>query len=129
MKLSTIVAAVIGIGGLAMVIVFTLLLADADARPAEWRRATSTTYCPGSSGTITAAGTRTRAGVIAMNGVRLGTLVRVTRSPLPGRRVFQVTDRIGYGSQLDFWVPSCATARAWGRRTTSYRIVGWERPR
>jgi len=128
-RFSTLVAAILRIGGLVVVIVFTLLLADAEGRPVDWQRATSTAYCPGSSGTITAAGTRTRAGAVAMNGLRLGTIVRVTSSPLPGRRLYQVTDRVGWGSQLDFWVPSCATARAWGRRITSYRVVGWERPR
>jgi 3D (Asp-Asp-Asp) domain-containing protein len=55
-------------------------------------------------------------GAVAMNSVPLGTRVRVSRSPT-GLRWHRVEDRIGYGSQFDFWVPSCAQARAWGRRT------------
>lgn len=75
----------------------------------------STAYCD--QGTM-ADGTYTRAGSVAMNMVRLGTRVRVNRSPT-GLRYHTVRDRIGWGSQLDFWVPNCAAARAWGRRTVT----------
>jgi 3D (Asp-Asp-Asp) domain-containing protein len=77
----------------------------------------STAYAPCSSGGRMANGQRPHAGAVAMNLLPLGTRIRVSRSPLGRRRAFVVSDRIGYGSQLDFWTPSCAKARAWGRRT------------
>lgn len=81
---------------------------------------TSTAYClPGRM----ADGTHVRAGSIAHNGYRLGTRVTVWPSPT-GRRRFVVRDRIGWGTELDFWLPTCARARAWGRRTVNVR-VGW----
>ena len=81
---------------------------------------TSTAYCL--SGTM-ADGTGVRAGSIAHNGYPLGTRVTVTPSPT-GRRQFVVRDRIGWGTELDFWVPSCAQALRWGRRTV-HVTVGW----
>jgi len=73
----------------------------------------STAYCV--RGRM-ANGRSTHMGAVAMNGVQLGTRIRASRSPT-GLRWHTVEDRIGSGSQLDFWVPSCAQARAWGRRT------------
>jgi 3D (Asp-Asp-Asp) domain-containing protein len=83
----------------------------------------STAYSPCSSGSIMANGRRTHIGAVAMNLLPLGTRIRVNRSPFPGRRSFTVSDRIGHGSQLDFWTPSCAGARAWGRRLVRVRVV------
>lgn len=79
----------------------------------------STAYCD--RGTM-ANGMYTTLGSVAMNGVRFGTRIRVNRSPT-GLKMHVVRDRIGWGSQLDFWVPSCAAARVWGRRTVRLQFV------
>lgn len=81
---------------------------------------TSTAYCL--HGTM-ADGSYTRAGSIAHNGYPLGTRVTVWPSPT-GARHFVVRDRIGWGTQLDFWLPSCSAALAWGRRVVHVRL-GW----
>lgn len=80
----------------------------------------STAYCL--SGQM-ADGTGVRAGSVAHNGYPLGTHLTISPSPT-GRRRFVVRDRIGWGTELDFWVPSCWTARTWGRQNVSVR-VGW----
>jgi 3D (Asp-Asp-Asp) domain-containing protein len=81
--------------------------------PARTMTVSSTAYCL--RGTM-ANGRRVHVGAVAFNYARLGARISVSRSPYgPGR--FTVEDRIGSGSQLDFWVPSCARARAWGRRS------------
>jgi 3D (Asp-Asp-Asp) domain-containing protein len=89
---------------------------------AHWVAVVSTAYCLG--GTM-ADGTGVRAGSVASNDFPLGT--RITVSPaFFGRRRFVVRDRIGWGTELDFWTGSCATARVWGRRAVRLR-VGWRR--
>jgi 3D (Asp-Asp-Asp) domain-containing protein len=80
----------------------------------------STAYCL--NGTM-ADGTWTRAGSVAHNGYPLGTKLWITPSP-DGRRRFVVRDRIGWGTELDFWTPSCGSAVAWGRRGVRV-TVGW----
>lgn len=75
-------------------------------------RVQSTAYCL--SGRM-ADGSYVRLGSVAMNILPLGKKIRVSRSPT-GIRTNVVRDRIGWGTQLDFWVSSCAQARAWGRR-------------
>lgn len=80
----------------------------------------STGYCL--RGTM-ADGTYTRPGSVAHNGFALGTRLTITPSPT-GRRRFVVRDRIGWGTELDFWTPTCGQAIAWGRRTVRVR-VGW----
>jgi len=67
-------------------------------------------------------GTYVRWGSVAMNRHPLGTLIWLTR-PVNGRRYFRVRDRIGYGSELDIWMPSCSDARRYGRRVRYYRVV------
>lgn len=85
---------------------------------------TSTAYClPGKM----ADGTQVRAGSVANNHYALGTKVTIRPSPT-GRRRFVVRDRIGWGTELDFWMPTCAAARRWGRRTVRI-TVGWPRKR
>lgn len=81
---------------------------------------TSTAYCL--NGRM-ADGTWTRPATIAHNGYPLGTRVTVWPSPT-GRRRFVVRDRIGWGTQLDFWVSGCAQALRWGRRVVHVRR-GW----
>jgi 3D (Asp-Asp-Asp) domain-containing protein len=80
----------------------------------------STAYCQG--GTM-ADGSQTRPGSVASNLYRLGTRLRVSRSPYGRGRVFVVRDRVGFGSDLDFFVASCSRARYWGRRTVHVHIV------
>jgi 3D (Asp-Asp-Asp) domain-containing protein len=85
--------------------------------------ASSTSYCPGSSGPVMADGTRTRLGSVASNRHPLGTRLRLIGVRFLGRRTFVVRDRIGSGSDLDFWAPSCSASRRWGRRRVRYRVV------
>lgn len=80
----------------------------------------STAYCL--SGTM-ADGSGVRAGSVAHNGYPLGTRIAVS-PPFYGRRRFVVRDRIGWGTELDFWISSCAAARSWGRRSVRVRR-GW----
>jgi 3D (Asp-Asp-Asp) domain-containing protein len=83
----------------------------AAGRPA--RVVVSTGYCL--RGT-TASGRQVGHGQVAMNGVPLGSSWHVLSGPLAGRTLV-ATDRIGHGSDFDIWFPSCAEARAYGRRT------------
>lgn len=89
--------------------------------------ASSTSYCPGSSGTVMADGTHVRFGSAASNRHALGTRLRLLGVRFRGRRTFIVRDRIGYGSDLDLWSPSCSASRAWGRRRVRYRVAGTTR--
>lgn len=72
-------------------------------------------------------GTYTRRRSIAMNSLPLGTRIKLTGPSYFGLRVFTVRDRIGWGSELDFWAPSCGQARSWGRRTVRFKVL--TRPR
>lgn len=86
--------------------------------------ASSTSYCPGSSGTVMADGTGVRFGSVASNRHPLGTTIRLKGQAFLGRAVFVVRDRIGHSSELDFWAPSCSQSFAWGRRVVRYVVVG-----
>jgi 3D (Asp-Asp-Asp) domain-containing protein len=72
----------------------------------------ATSYC---QGTITASGEAPYVGEVANNMWPLGTRVEVSPAVF-GRRFFHVEDRIGYGSQIDFYNPSCQRAIQFGRR-------------
>ena len=85
--------------------------------------ASSTAYSPCSSGSTMADGTPTYWGAVASNRHPLGTLIR-TRRPIHGKRWFRIRDRIGYGSDLDVFMPSCGDAIRYGRRTVRYRVTG-----
>ena len=89
--------------------------------------ASSTSYSPCSAGQTMSDGTRVRFGSVASNRHPLGTRITLSR-PFMGWRKFTVRDRIGHGSSLDLWSPSCAYAVAYGRQTRTYRI-GWPRVR
>jgi 3D (Asp-Asp-Asp) domain-containing protein len=89
---------------------------------ARWIVVVSTAYCL--SGTM-ADGTGVRWGSVASNQYPLGTVLEVAPAPA-GRRRWTVRDRIGWGTQLDFWNGSCTSARGWGRHTV--RIRRWRRP-
>ena len=83
----------------------------------------TTSYCL--RGTM-ADGSWTRAGSAAHNGYPLGTRIYI-RPAFMGRRRWVVRDRIGWGTSLDLWAPSCGISRAFGRRTV-YVVKGWPRP-
>jgi 3D (Asp-Asp-Asp) domain-containing protein len=85
--------------------------------------ASSTSYCPGSSSSVMADGTHTRLGSAASNRHPLGTRLRLIGARFLGRRTFVVRDRIGWGSDLDLWSPSCTASRRWGRRRVRYRVL------
>lgn len=83
----------------------------------------STAYCL--SG-IMANGRGVHLGAVASNRHPLGTLLKTYRRIwVEGRhkRYFRVEDRIGYGTALDLWMPSCGSAINYGRRSISYRVV------
>jgi 3D (Asp-Asp-Asp) domain-containing protein len=84
----------------------------------------STSYCPGSSGTMMADGHRVHVGAVASNRHPLGTRIRLIGAWFMRRRTFVVEDRIGAYSDLDFWSPSCSYSRTWGRRRVRYRVIG-----
>jgi hypothetical protein len=79
----------------------------------------ATSYCQ--SGT-TASGRQTRLGGIAKNDLGLFTWIEL-RHAVFGRRRFQVLDRIGWGSSMDFYAPSCSAATNFGRRRVRFRIL------
>lgn len=86
----------------------------------------ATSYCD--HGTM-ADGSQTRLRSVAANNLPLGTRIRlVGKQTGPyGLRRFVVRDHIGWGSTLDFYDPSCAHARAWGRRHVRF-VLGWSAP-
>ena len=83
------------------------------------REVVSTGYCL--SGT-TASGRQVGHGMAAMNGVPLGTEWLVHEGPRAGT-VFEVTDRIGHGTQFDIWFADCDDAVAYGRRVITIEQV------
>lgn len=94
------------------------MFADAP-QPVTAAYVSSTAYCLRGR---TASGGRGYVGSVAMNGVRLGTRIRVSRSPT-GLRLHTVNDRTDGRTALDFWVPSCSAARRWGRRSVRVSFV------
>lgn len=108
------------------VLVLLGMAAEAAVAKPALQRANTTAYCL--TGRM-ADGTFTRARSAAHNGLRLGTTIRlVGRQAGPrGMRKYVIRDRIGWGTQLDLWTGSCATARAWGRRTVRFKL-GWGKP-
>jgi len=122
---------------LLLALALAMMLAPVYALNADAHRTltvSSTAYCssePG--GQITADGSRTYFGEVATprpglyGSLPLGTLIELI-SPRQityrnrTRRLFRARDRIGYGSQLDFFFPSCAAMNAWGRRTVTFRV-------
>jgi 3D (Asp-Asp-Asp) domain-containing protein len=91
----------------------------------------STAYSLCSSGSTMANGRHVRWGAVANNMLALGTRIKLDRpivahradGQLVRRRYFTVADRIGSGSQADFWMPRCDDAIAYGRRVATFRVV------
>lgn len=72
----------------------------------------------------TANGTKVRDGIIAMNGVKFGTKVRIPSHY--GTKVFTVTDRMNakWGNKrIDIWMPTRDAAKQWGIRTVTIEIL------
>lgn len=86
----------------------------------------TTAYCL--HGTM-ANGAQTSRRSAASNILRLGTKIRLTGSQTgpQGMRRYVIRDRIGHGTSLDLWTPSCHTAFGFGRRRVSFKI-GWGKP-
>ena len=80
----------------------------------------ATSFCL--TGTM-ADGSHTRRWSAAHNGYPLGTRIWIDPAVF-GRHRWVVRDRIGFGTQLDFWSPSCATSRRFGRRVVKVHR-GW----
>lgn len=73
---------------------------------------------------ITAAGTRVRDGVVAMNGLPFGTRIRIPEHF--GDKVFVIEDRMHarWGrKRVDIWMTSRQAARQWGVRTVLVEIL------
>lgn len=79
-------------------------------------------YCPGSSGSVMADGHTVYFGAVASAYLPMHTLIRLTH-PLHGRSLFRVRDRGGAVMRLDFWMPSCRDAFAFGRRAVRFQVV------
>lgn len=84
----------------------------------------STAYCL--QGTM-ADGTYTRKRSVANNFLPLGSKIKTRTAGPGGLRIFYVRDRIGHGSQLDFWVPTCGSAYKWGRRSVRFTVLRYGR--
>ncbi len=72
---------------------------------------------------ITASGTRVRDGIVAANGLKFGTRVRIPA--LFGDKVFVVEDRMNprYGrDHMDLWMEDLAAAREFGRRRVAVEV-------
>lgn len=89
------------------------------AASTHWTTLDATSYC---QGTITASGEHVYVGEVANNTYPLGTVIRVAPA-VWGLTRFRVEDRIGHGSQIDFYTPSCNAAIQFGRRTEKVHVV------
>lgn len=74
----------------------------------------------------TASGRSVRRGVVAADTriLPLGTRIRLTAGKYSGNYVVADTGGRIKGRILDIWVPSCAEARRWGRRSVQVTVLG-----
>jgi 3D (Asp-Asp-Asp) domain-containing protein len=74
----------------------------------------------------TASGRMVRRGIVAADPrvLPLGTRIRLSGGKYSGNYVVADTGGRIKGRILDIWVPSCAEARRWGRRTVKVAVVG-----
>jgi 3D (Asp-Asp-Asp) domain-containing protein len=81
----------------------------------------TTSYCQGS---ITSAGIAPYLGEVAVvdGAFPLGTRIKVY-PPVYGLTHFRVEDHIGWGSEMDFYNPSCSAAIDYGRRDETIRVL------
>ena len=75
-----------------------------------------------SQGTITASGEHVYLGEVAQNTLPFGTRIVLDHAVF-GRRDFTIEDRIGSGSQLDFYNPSEAVCFQYGRQRIGFRVA------
>src|SRR6266852_6255841 len=103
-------------------------LLSAQPSPASIARATmrlkDTAYCDKGR---TKSGVRTRAGVVAADPrvLPLGTVLRVLAPGTPYAGTYTVIDTGGQikGREIDIFMPSCASAARFGRRTVHVRVI------
>lgn len=76
-----------------------------------------TSYCE--TGNRTASGVWPRYGMAASNLFPFGTRLRVPGWPV----VVTVTDRVGWGADLDLYAMSCERAIQWGRRSLLVEVL------
>ncbi|MEZ5346294.1 MAG: 3D domain-containing protein [Pyrinomonadaceae bacterium] len=95
----------------------------AEAETMESARAfKATAYCLRGK---TASGRSVRRGIVAADTrvLRLGTRIHMSAGKYTGHYVVADTGGKIRGRVLDIWVPSCAEARKWGRRTVHVKVV------
>ena len=87
------------------------------------RKFKATAYCLRGR---TASGRMVRRGIVAADPriLRLGTRIRMTAGRYTGNYLVADTGGKIKGNILDIWVPSCAEARRWGRRTVYVKVIG-----
>lgn len=73
-------------------------------------------------GSVTASGSGVFVGEVANNFLALGTRILLDR-PVFGLRRFVVLDRIGWGSELDFYGPSEGACLAFGRERVGFTVL------
>lgn len=97
--------------------------AAAAAASSKGRAFKATAYCLRGK---TASGRMVRRGIVAADPrvLRLGTRIRLTGGKYTGHYIVADTGGKIKGRILDIWVPSCAEARRWGRRTVYVKKVG-----
>jgi 3D (Asp-Asp-Asp) domain-containing protein len=85
-----------------------------------------TSYCPGSSGEITASGEHVHPGIVATESrsIPFGSRVTFTLAVL-GRRTYIVEDRMGLGDRASFdvWASTCTASDSWGARVVHYVVT------
>ncbi len=86
------------------------------------RKFRATAYCLRGK---TASGRYVRRGIVAADPrvLRLGTRIHMTAGRYTGNYIVADTGGKNKGRVLDIWVPSCAEARRWGRKTVSVRVL------
>lgn len=74
----------------------------------------------------TASGRAVRRGIVAADSriLPLGTRIHLTGGKYTGNYTVADTGGRIRGRVLDIWVPSCAEARSWGRRTVNVKVLG-----
>ena len=97
-----------------------------EAAPAAHRgngRYKATAYCLRGK---TASGRYVRRGIVAADPrvLRLGTRIHMTGGRYTGNYLVADTGGKIKGRILDIWVPSCAEARRWGRRSVTVKVLG-----
>lgn len=112
---------------IAMIVVGAFVCDDSEAMTSHppLFHVSTTNYCL--HGTM-ADGSYTRERSAASNMHPLGTRIRIVGRPTGhrGMRRYVIRDRIGWGTSLDLWTPSCGTAIAFGRKNVTYKI-GWRK--